>query len=173
MLPTSNFLCTQFCHLYCMPSFKMTWHNLVLIELPSSGSIHDSSIHLEAILACHPALSTKWVDWVAKCCERWLVQTGLITWGHHMRSSHEVITSVVIHWTCVQCLPILLQDSHCLVHQLVLSRHQSLGCITTGTAFWQHHSQPLARHWTSKHSQSCSRVAVSLLSCKTAPISSL
>ena len=26
---------------------------------------------MEAILACHPALSTKWLDWVAQWCERW------------------------------------------------------------------------------------------------------
>ena len=32
----------------------------------------------EAILACHPALSTEWVDWVAKWCERWCKRTGCI-----------------------------------------------------------------------------------------------
>ena len=33
---------------------------------------------MEAILACHPALSTKWLDWVAKWCERWCMRTGPI-----------------------------------------------------------------------------------------------
>ena len=29
-----------------------------------------------AILACHPALSTEWLDWVAKSCEIWCIRTG-------------------------------------------------------------------------------------------------
>ena len=33
---------------------------------------------MEAILTCHPALSTKRLDWVAKCCERWRMRTGPI-----------------------------------------------------------------------------------------------
>ena len=38
---------------------------------------------MEAILACHPALSTEWVDWVAKWCELWRIRTGpiYIRWG--------------------------------------------------------------------------------------------
>ena len=33
---------------------------------------------MEAILASHPALSTKWLDWVAKWCEWWRMLTGSI-----------------------------------------------------------------------------------------------
>ena len=33
---------------------------------------------MEAILACHPALSTKWLDWVANSCERWRIRTDPI-----------------------------------------------------------------------------------------------
>ena len=33
---------------------------------------------MEAILTCHPALSTKWLDGVAKWCERWRMRTGPI-----------------------------------------------------------------------------------------------
>ena len=35
-------------------------------------------ILLEAILACHPARSTEWLDWVAKWCELWRIHTGPI-----------------------------------------------------------------------------------------------
>ena len=31
---------------------------------------HGIQSSMEAILACHPALSTAWLDWVAKWCER-------------------------------------------------------------------------------------------------------
>ena len=33
---------------------------------------------MEAILACQPALSTKWLDWVARWCELWRIRTGPI-----------------------------------------------------------------------------------------------
>ena len=46
------------------------------------GAVHitsKSKIQLEAILACHPALSTEWLDWVAKLCELWCIHMGLVT----------------------------------------------------------------------------------------------
>ena len=33
---------------------------------------------MQVILACHPALSTKWLDWVAKWCQLWRIRTGFI-----------------------------------------------------------------------------------------------
>ena len=36
---------------------------------------------MEAILACHPASSTKCLDWVAKLCERWSMRAGPILGG--------------------------------------------------------------------------------------------
>ena len=33
---------------------------------------------MEAILACHPAISTQWLDWLAKWCERCRMRTGPI-----------------------------------------------------------------------------------------------
>ena len=39
---------------------------------------HGIQNSMEAIFPYHPALSTKWLDWVAKWCERWRMRTGLI-----------------------------------------------------------------------------------------------
>ena len=39
---------------------------------------HGTQNSIETILACHPALSTKWLDWVVKWCERWRMRTGPI-----------------------------------------------------------------------------------------------
>ena len=39
---------------------------------------HCTQNSMEAILACHPALSTKWPDGVAKSCELWRIRTGPI-----------------------------------------------------------------------------------------------
>ena len=44
---------------------------------------HGIQISMEAILTCHPALSTKWLDWVAK-----VVWT--MTNSHWLRNYHEV-----------------------------------------------------------------------------------
>ena len=35
-----------------------------------------SKYSMEAILSCHPALSTEWPDWVAISCELWRICTG-------------------------------------------------------------------------------------------------
>ena len=40
---------------------------------------HGIQISMEAILACHPARSTDWLEWLAKSCELWHIGTGLIT----------------------------------------------------------------------------------------------
>ena len=40
------------------------------------ASRHGIQASMEAILACHPALSTKWLDWVVKWCQRWCMCTG-------------------------------------------------------------------------------------------------
>ena len=56
---------------------------------PNGGYAHYnmvSKIQWKAILACHPALSTKWLDWVAKWCELWRMPTGPIR-HHKMISS--------------------------------------------------------------------------------------
>ena len=37
---------------------------------------HGIQKSMEAILACHPARSTEWLDWVAKSCELWCICTG-------------------------------------------------------------------------------------------------
>ena len=49
---------------------------------------------MEAILACHPALSTEWLGWVAKWCERWRIFTGPILLLEVVRTirSH-------VHWS--------------------------------------------------------------------------
>ena len=39
---------------------------------------HGIQISMEAILACHPALSTEWLDLVTKWCEQWRIRTGHI-----------------------------------------------------------------------------------------------
>ena len=39
---------------------------------------HGIQNSMGAILACHPAQSTEWLDWVAKWCEWWRVRTGPI-----------------------------------------------------------------------------------------------
>ena len=39
---------------------------------------HGIQISMEAILACHPARSTEWLDFHPKWCELWRIRTGLI-----------------------------------------------------------------------------------------------
>ena len=39
---------------------------------------HGVQISMEAILACHPARSTEWLDCHPKSCERWRIRTGPI-----------------------------------------------------------------------------------------------
>ena len=39
---------------------------------------HFIQLSMEAILACQPALSTEWLDWVARWCELWRIRTGPI-----------------------------------------------------------------------------------------------
>ena len=53
---------------------------------------HGIQSSTEAILACHPARSTEWLDWVAKSCEWWCMRTGLIPKGRI--ATHSWI------WTC-------------------------------------------------------------------------
>ena len=38
---------------------------------------HGIQNSMAAILACHPALSTEWLDWMSKWCERWRIGTGI------------------------------------------------------------------------------------------------
>ena len=49
------------------------WKELIWIKLHSRWGLctlrHGIQNAMEAILACHPALSTEWLDWVAKWCE--------------------------------------------------------------------------------------------------------
>ena len=48
-------------------------------DWPKWGSCalrHGIQNSMEAILACHPAQSTEWLDWVAKSCELWRIRTG-------------------------------------------------------------------------------------------------
>ena len=40
---------------------------------------HGIQISIEAILACHPARSTEWLDCHPKSCELWRIRTGPIT----------------------------------------------------------------------------------------------
>ena len=40
---------------------------------------HGIQISMEAILACHPAGSTEWLDCHPKSCELWRIRTGPIT----------------------------------------------------------------------------------------------
>ena len=40
---------------------------------------HGIQFSMEASLACHPARSTEWLDWVAKWCELWRIRTGPIS----------------------------------------------------------------------------------------------
>ena len=44
---------------------------------------HGIQNSMEAILACHPARSTKLLNWVAKWCERWRMRTGPIDGDQH------------------------------------------------------------------------------------------
>ena len=49
---------------------------------------HGIQISTEAFLACHPALSTEWLDWVAQWCELWRMRTGsIIPRKHNRRTS--------------------------------------------------------------------------------------
>ena len=52
---------------------------------------YDIQISMEAILACHPARSTEWLDWVVKSCELWRSRTGPIQLIRHVQCE---ITSV-------------------------------------------------------------------------------
>ena len=41
---------------------------------------HGIQISMEAILACHPARSTEWLECHPKWCELWRIRTGPISW---------------------------------------------------------------------------------------------
>ena len=53
----------------------LTWMGGVRITPWYDTTIQNS---MEAILACHPALSTEWLDWVATSCGLWRMHTGPI-----------------------------------------------------------------------------------------------
>ena len=46
---------------------------------------HGFQISVEAILACHPARSTEWLDCHPKSCERWRIRTGPIVHAPALR----------------------------------------------------------------------------------------
>ena len=50
----------------------------LIFEWGLCPSCHGNQNQMEAILACHPALSMKWPDWVAKRCEQWYIRTDPI-----------------------------------------------------------------------------------------------
>ena len=65
---------------------------------------HGIQNSMEAILACHPALSTKWLDWVAISCERWRIRTGPIVSACNRFSWHQPETQS--HFCSSALLPV-------------------------------------------------------------------
>ena len=55
--------------------------NCLLLGAHACTVRHGIQTSMEAILACHPASSTKCLDWVAKLCERWSMRAGPILGG--------------------------------------------------------------------------------------------
>ena len=83
-------------------------------------------ISIEAILACHPALSTEWLDWVANSFELWRICTDPVM--------PELIktTAIYVHrLTIAQSWPFLLQLAW-LLRYLSISLHFS----TKSTQLW-------------------------------------
>ena len=59
---------------------------------------HGIQNSMEAILDCHPALSTEWLDWVAKWCERWRMRTGPIVRDHGWFFKPQLFPIKIILW---------------------------------------------------------------------------
>ena len=66
-----------------------------------------------AILTCHPAQSTKWLDWVAKRCELWHIRTGFI---HEYKAKKSFLTKIT-SW------PFVKFNGAC-AHYVMLSKFQ-------------------------------------------------
>ena len=87
----------------CLLSAYSGWHHLALLFAVGSPTRckwglcwlrHGIQNSMEAILACHPALSRDWLDWVAKSCELWQICTGPIL-------SMLLLGSIWLHRFCV------------------------------------------------------------------------
>ena len=98
---------------------------------------HGIQISMEAILACHPARSTEWLDWHPKSCELWRIRTGPVdwlpwskkncflpmvrnTWGWSTYNTvcadvakHTVFRNERKKWSCVRMLEVLSYSSFC------------------------------------------------------------
>ena len=57
---------------------------------------HGIQISMEAILACHPARSTEWLDCHPKSCELWRIRTGPIWPKNGWESRKDVLTCHII-----------------------------------------------------------------------------
>ena len=63
---------------------------------------HGIQISMEAILACHPARSTEWLDCHPKWCELWRIRTGPILWQRPGQSQSK-------HWN-YKTLPVDVEE---------------------------------------------------------------
>ena len=52
---------------------------------------HGIQILMEAILACHPARSTEWLDCHPKSCELWRIRTGPIIEGDWIEKKKDQV----------------------------------------------------------------------------------
>ena len=54
------------------------WYSSISRERGLCAFRHGIQVSMEAILACHPARSTEWLDCHPKSCELWRIRTGIM-----------------------------------------------------------------------------------------------
>ena len=109
---------------------------------------HCILISMEAILACHLALSTKWLDWVARWCERWRKHTG--------PNASWLDETAVAETACEACLE-SMNSSFRVEHsqkramrywlQLEDYEFQSMLNLQQLLQPWRNHKEDLAAKW--------------------------
>ena len=88
-----NNLENNWCQFYT--NYKRTWTRWKANRWGLCALRHGIQISMEAILACHLARSTEWLDCHPKLCELWQSRTGLIV-GSRFR--HQLCTVVQGCW---------------------------------------------------------------------------
>ena len=86
---------------------------------------HGIQSSMEAILACHPALSTKWLDWVAILCESWRIRTDPILQKHHKATSDFKTVTEKLTVT----YPRISIDQPSAIHNLQVKRKRTKKCL--------------------------------------------
>ena len=81
-------------HTNCMGMHYISNPEYTSTQWGLCASRHGIQISMEAILACHPARSTEWLDCHSKSCELWRIRTGPISQGDHPVVLDSTVTAL-------------------------------------------------------------------------------